>query len=55
MDRAEYLAERAAIMEYAGKLPRAESERRAAMEWSNLIERIGRASIAASRSRAAKT
>lgn len=44
--RDEYILERAAIMEYDAGLPRAEAERRAAMEWSAYIERIGRANIA---------
>jgi len=39
MDRSEFIAERAAIMEFDAGLPRAEAERRAALEWSKLIER----------------
>lgn len=50
--REEFIAERAAIMEYDAGIPRAEAERRAEAEWSRYIERIARRSIAASRSNA---
>lgn len=43
--RDEFIGERAAIMEYDAGLPRAEAERRAAMEWSDLIVRVGRECI----------
>lgn len=43
--RDEFIGERAAIMEYDAGLPRAEAERRAAVEWSDLIVRVGRECI----------
>lgn len=53
MDRAEYIAERAAIMEHDGGLDRVEATRRAVLEWSALVERVARNSIEESRRRAA--
>ena len=44
--RRDFIDERAAIMEYDGKIPRAEAERRAALEWSDKVSRAERASIA---------
>lgn len=55
MDRDEYLNERAAIMEYDAGLPRAEAERRAAVEWSDLIVRVGRECIEHSRENARRS
>ena len=44
--RRDFIEERSAIMEYDGKIPRAEAERRAAIEWSDKVSRAERASIA---------
>lgn len=53
--RDEFIAERAAIMEFDAGIPRAEAERRAEAEWLRYIERIARADIARCRESASRT